>query len=1126
MKKRIGAALLSFAMLAALFVPSVIPARAEADNAITPVLTTTTEPTATVTAAPGETAAPTTTVTTAPGETAAPTAQPTETAAPSASPETSESPAPSATPAQCTCGAAEGEAHKEGCPLYAKPFDASSVYDSLMACATADEMDAILAALTEEQFTQFTDEQKAALEEHYQSLRGEEEPGEEEGTGEEADVGNGIVNVTDVAPFLPPVEGEQLVRRMLAAARARDAEKPDSGLELNKTATPTEDGYMIRMEAYATGETTTSTVTTEIPTDIVLVLDQSGSMAYCMQCGKEIGNDWDECQGHYVYKEAFDVNTDNKYYIKKGEEYIRVKYCDGDHFLDSNKHEESWVPAELSNYGNDHRNYIEKNKIIKPKTKAGEAENIQFYTYEKQASISRLQALKTAASSFVNAVADKAKGQDGAAGVDHRIAVVGFASTPSKKGSDDHGNNTEILSIAGSNSGKVGIRYNQLTDQNYKDSLQKMNTTAGVAMVNNAIDALAAEGATRIDLGLEMAKKVFDQNPIAAGEKRNRVVIVFTDGSPTSFNNFEEDVANNAIANAKTLKSTDYGATVYSIGIFNNANGSNPSSLPENNATNNNRENRFMHLVSSNYPNATNMNTPGTINPNLNGKSYYLSAGDTEALSNIFQQISDQINSGSTTTLDESAVIKDIVTPYFTMPANTESVTVKTADSNGSVNDWTNEQPFSGTVVVDPTNNSVSVSGFSFKDNWCGTHTENGATTFRNGKKLIIEFEVKVKDGFLGGNNVPTNGEQSGIYENSSASEPIQKFDVPTVNVPIPEITITAEDKNVYLLQTPDSDTMKEWVTKIECGTVDISAPNQIEPWQKGYVTIGELTVTADNGFDATADGTYTARLTVSPTTGDGAKTGTVTKQINVFKPELTFKDSQIDLGETANYENNKADTNFEAWKHGEMLSTDEGVTMIGTKPELTLSYNPLMAAFAQDTPVKVTVKIDDTDVNTYTTFKHDPCNFVGCKWNDLYAEGKSEHGKAHFIVHVKSFDLTIKKKGWEEIDENQSFVFKVTKNDGSFSMDVVIHGNESVTIKGLKPGTYTVTEEIGWSWRYTLVDVSQQVNPATAKEKDENDAVLVTFTNTREKIKWLNGSTWCENRWATKTATKPTDNN
>ena len=1106
MKKRIGAALLSFAMLAALFVPSVIPARAEADNAITPVLTTTSEPTATVTAAPSETAAPTTTVTTAPGETAAPTAQPTETAAPSASPETSESPAPSTPPAQCTCGAAEGEAHKEGCPLYVKPFDASSVYDSLMACATADEMDAILAALTEEQFT---DEQKAALEEHYQSLRGEEEPGEEEGTGEEADVGNGIVNVTDVAPFLPPVEGEQLVRRMLAAARARDAEKPDSGLELNKTATPTEDGYMIRMEAYATGETTTSTVTTEIPTDIVLVLDQSGSMEYCMQCGKTIGEYWGECQGHYVYKEAFDVNTNNKYYIKKGEEYIQVEYCDGKHDYPDWRHEESWLPANLWSIGSNHKEYIEEKGVIKPKTKAGEAENIQFYTYEKQASISRLQALKTAASSFVNAVADKAKGQDGAAGVDHRIAVVGFASK------SDNGNNTEILSIDGSNSGNVGIRYNQLTDQNYKDSLQKMNTTAGVTMVNKAIDALAAKGATHIDLGIEMAKKVFDQNPIAAGEKRNRVVIVFTDGSPTSSNYFEENVANDAIADAKTLKSTDYGATVYSIGIFNNANGSNPSSLPENNATNNSRENRFMHLVSSNYPNATNMNTPGTINPNLNGKSYYLSAGDTEALSNIFQQISDQINSGSTTTLDESAVIKDIVTPYFTMPANTESVTVKTADSNGSVNDWTNEQPFSGTVVVDPTNNSVSVSGFSFKDNWCGTHTENGATTFRNGKKLIIEFEVKVKDGFLGGNNVPTNGDQSGIYENSSASEPIQKFDVPKVNVPIPEITITAEDKNVYLLQTPNSDTMKEWVTKIECGTVDISAPDQIEPWQKEYVTIGELTVAADNGFDATADGTYTASLTVSPKTGEGAKTDTVTKQINVFKPELTFKNSQIDLGETADYENNKATTNFEVWKHGER--TDEGVTMIGTKPELTLSYDPEEFAFKQDTPVKVTVKIDNNDVTGHTTFKHVNCDFAGCTW-----EREKNNGN-HFIVHVKSFDLTIKKAGTQDIDENQSFVFRVTKEgDANFSMDVVIHGDNSVTIKGLKPGTYTVTEEIGWSWRYTPAAVSQQINPATATEKDENGAVLVTFTNTREKIKWLNGGACCDNWWGN----PKTDNN
>ena len=190
---------------------------------------------------------------------------------------------------------------------------------------------------------------------------------------------------------------------------------------------------------------------------------------------------------------------------------------------------------------------------------------------------------------------------------------------------------------------------------------------------------------------------------------------------------------------------------------------------------------------------------------------------------------------------------------------------------------------------------------------------------------------------------------------------------------------------------------------------------------------------------------------------------------------------------------------------------------MIGTKPELTLSYNPLMAAFAQDTPVKVTVKIGETDVTEKTKFKHEGCNFEGCKW------GKDGFKDCHFIVHVKSFDLTIKKKGWEEIDENQSFVFKVTKDDDpAFSMDVVIQGNSSVTIKDLKPGTYTVTEETGWSWRYTPNANGKKVEPKNA----ENDVVTVTFENTRPKNKWLNGSTWCENRWATKTATKPTDNN
>lgn len=231
MKKRIGAALLSFAMLAALFVPSVIPARAEADNAITPVLTTTPEPTATATAAPGETAAPTTTVTTAPGETAAPTAQPTETAAPSASPETSESPAPSATPAQCTCGAAEGEAHKEGCPLYAKPApddfkhmgtctkdctDAECkcpchLFNKIMACTTLEEIWAAFDEASDETVNALTDEQNEQIDAKIEALEPAPAPAVviEESNEETvpSEIVYGTVNYTFVAPFGDPVTG-------------------------------------------------------------------------------------------------------------------------------------------------------------------------------------------------------------------------------------------------------------------------------------------------------------------------------------------------------------------------------------------------------------------------------------------------------------------------------------------------------------------------------------------------------------------------------------------------------------------------------------------------------------------------------------------------------------------------------------------------------------------------------------------------------------------------------------------------------------------------------------------------------------------------------------------------------
>ena len=114
-------------------------------------------------------------------------------------------------------------------------------------------------------------------------------------------------------------------------------------------------------------------------------------------------------------------------------------------------------------------------------------------------------------------------------------------------------------------------------------------------------------------------------------------------------------------------------------------------------------------------------------------------------------------------------------------------------------------------------------------------------------------------------------------------------------------------------------------------------------------------------------------------------------------------------------------------------------------------------------------------------------------------------------VKEKKKEDLTIVNKGWNKTDENQSFVFSVKgdpadENTKDIYTEVVIHGNGKKTIKDLPVGKYTVTEQTGWSWRYSTGAATQTI------DKLSEDDRTVTFTNTRKIDKWLNGSTWCEN--------------
>lgn len=458
-----------------------------------------------------------------------------------------------------------------------------------------------------------------------------------------------------------------------SAAETVDGSKVEGGMYMNKYTTLESDGtYTITLEAFATGTTTTTTETQAVPLDIVLVLDQSGSM-------------------------------------------------------------------ENSISGAD----------------------------------SRMAALINAVESFIDSVHDDAVENE----VDHRIAIVGFASTGNSY------TNTEILST------NYVVNYGSATNSNYADAMVSVNNNGAVnSRLTTAVDRLETDGDTYSEYGFDMANKIFAQNSIE-GTDRQRVVVMFTDGytAPSGTNDFKYEMANNAIANAKISKDT-YGATVYSVAVLNGADptadinsnfveddgwsdgywssGNDLSSQEELTAMN-----RYMHFASSNYPSAQSLQNGGTRDED---KECYLVASDSAGLLAVFQSIfEDVIESASSVTLDETSVTKDIVEPSaFNLPdgynedSNIKTYTeVVTATETDGVTTYTRSGERvayeDATIVVDDVANTIEVSNFDY--------AENFVAPSREGLMLIIEIKgIEVTDiGFARAEDdglVDSNAAGSGIY--------------------------------------------------------------------------------------------------------------------------------------------------------------------------------------------------------------------------------------------------------------------------------------------------------------------------------------------------------------------------
>lgn len=254
----------------------------------------------------------------------------------------------------------------------------------------------------------------------------------------------------------------------------------------------------------------------------------------------------------------------------------------------------------------------------------------------------RLDALKEAVKAFL----DEAANTNTEAGSELvRVGLVKFA------GNEKNGIGDDTY-----RSGGYTYNYSQIVS----------DLTADMNGLKNKVSKLKAAGATRADNGFNLAAKMMG----SARTDAKKVVIFFTDGSPTSSSGFEGKVANKAVEAAKELK--DGGATVYSIGVFS---GADPSSIQGN-------ENQFMHAVSSNFPKATKYNQLGEGNIEA---GYYKSATNASELNTIFDEIE---KSETTTSAYTNVTMEDTLSDYVDLADNNYRVVAK--DASGKVVSLTN----------------------------------------------------------------------------------------------------------------------------------------------------------------------------------------------------------------------------------------------------------------------------------------------------------------------------------------------------------------------------------------------------------------------------------------------------
>ena len=628
-------------------------------------------------------------------------------------------------------------------------------------------------------------------------------------------------------------------------ALAADGENPttDSGsvtkeaskdnLNLVKTVSKEGDNYKVTLESWATGTVTTTTETK--PLDIVLLLDVSGSMddKYSNETiDKYVPYDYNWYGGPILG--GYNTTNSDLYDYQSTRYGVWYKIPNSETYVSVN------VKKEWKLFADDDYTYsYEQNgsTIIIEKTSNGNKPPITQFYYKESANTTKLDALKTAVSAFIDNVATNSPTSN--------ISIVKFANNRYKS---TEGNDTFR---------QDGYEYN------YTQIVKKLTkvNTAGVTALKKAIGELKAGGATASDYGLNKAAEALE------GAKQERVVILFTDGEPNHSRYFDKKVATDAVNKARELKTATTKTTIYTVGVFKN-----PSQ----------DVNLYMSSVSSNYPNASAQYKNGTWTVSNGGSDfgkYYMNATSPVDLLKAFETISSEVSGGE---LGEEAVLTDVIAPNFALvaPEGTNGVTAYTVDK--TADGWSTQKTTLTNGVTVGTDGQVNVTGFDYSEN-CVTTTAKPNTTNDYGKKLVVEFTIHHNN--YGGTQ-PTN---AGASIKDKENKDVITVDNPTVPVTIAKPSITgvtrskvydgtgfdvlstiAEDINA--LADGKKNAYVDIVVTVTSGsntyTYTISKGATTGSWDKTGLTT-EKDVKIENG--AVSSYTYDLSITFKDATANGA---------------------------------------------------------------------------------------------------------------------------------------------------------------------------------------------------------------------------------------------------------------